>query len=189
MKEEKADEDTTTSDVKSTEVSKFEEFEENYTDAAEDIKQETLKAVEKKLFSMECAKWAIEGIRIVSIVMQKWLEWCVLVIKINITNADTQGSLPLDNMTYVAKKNETHDEKQVMWKIITTPLTLMSSFGVTTEAMDEPKRSNCLSILDKNIKPKVKSGFKPKVEPENAQKSKMEKPEKLCEKMCKEKNV
>eukprot|EP00957_Ditylum_brightwellii_P150707 11474808-Ditylum_brightwellii.AAC.1 len=88
------------------EISKFEGFEENYTDAVEDIKQETIKAVEKKLFSMECAKRTIEGIMIVLIVLQKWLEWCVLVIKTNITNADTQRSLPLNNMTYAAKNNE-----------------------------------------------------------------------------------
>jgi hypothetical protein len=36
---------------------------------------------------------------------------------------------------------------------------------------------NCLSILDENIEPKVTSGDKPNVEPENARKAKMEKSE------------
>eukprot|EP00957_Ditylum_brightwellii_P005043 383548-Ditylum_brightwellii.AAC.1 len=53
MKEEKGDEDTTANGVKSMEISKFEE---NYTDAAEDIKQETINAAEKKLFSMDVQK-------------------------------------------------------------------------------------------------------------------------------------
>eukprot|EP00957_Ditylum_brightwellii_P092190 7018625-Ditylum_brightwellii.AAC.1 len=90
-------------------------------------------------------------------------------------------------MTYVAKKNEAYDEKQVMQKVISAPLTLPSLFVVTTEAMDEPKKSNYLRILDENIEPKVKLGDEPKVEPENAQKAKMEESEKHCEKMCKEK--
>eukprot|EP00957_Ditylum_brightwellii_P200169 15259642-Ditylum_brightwellii.AAC.1 len=67
----------------------------------------------------------------------------------------------LGNMTYMARKNE-------------------------AQAIDEPKRSNCLGILDENIEQKVKSGDEPKVEPKNAQKAKREKSEKYCDKMCKE---
>eukprot|EP00957_Ditylum_brightwellii_P154175 11732244-Ditylum_brightwellii.AAC.2 len=36
-----------------------------------------------------------------------------------------------------------------------------------TEAMDEPKISNCMISLGENIEPKVKLGDKPKVEQEN----------------------
>eukprot|EP00957_Ditylum_brightwellii_P182405 13895193-Ditylum_brightwellii.AAC.1 len=65
------------------------EEKENYTNAAKDVKQETVNAAENKLFSIECAKRAIVAITIVLIALWKMLEWYIPLIKTLSTKADT----------------------------------------------------------------------------------------------------